>query len=294
MVEGTSYHIYYQFKGDISMKKLFIFLVMTLMIIVSACSPKKSDSLVLVKGGTFANKNSNYYEKKEAISSFYIAKYEITQKEWLEIMDNNPSTFKGDDLPVETVSWYDCIEYCNKRSVKEGLKPYYNINKDKKDPDNRNDNDSIKCLITINEGANGYRLPSETEWEYASGGGQKTKNFIYSGSDKVDDVAWYWKNAGNKPLSGNWNWPAIENNKNKTKSVGTKKPNELGIYDMSGNVREWCFDWYIDLNLNSGYLRVCKGGGWIGDEHCCEPSYRGKFDPNGMGSDQGFRVCRNK
>lgn len=276
------------------MKKLLILLVIALMLIVSACSPEKPDQLVLVSGGNFVNKNSIYFEKKETISSFYISKYEITQKEWTEIMGNNPSGFKGDNLPVETVNWYDCIEYCNKRSQKEGLKLYYNINKEKKDPKNINENDIIKWTITVNEDANGYRLPTEAEWEYASGGGQMSKSFKYSGSDKIDDVAWHWRNAGNETLSGNWNWPAIENNKNKTNPVGKKKPNELGLYDMSGNVREWCFDWYMDLNIGSGYLRVCKGGGWLGDEHCCEPSYRGNFDANGMGSDQGFRVCRNK
>src|SRR5687767_3150362 len=107
------------------MKKAFIFLT-TLMVVVSGHSQKKQDDFVLVKGGSFKNINSNY-GSKVTISDFYIAKNEVTQKEWIEVMGNNPSKFKGDNLPVETVSWYECIEYCNKRSLKEGLQPYYTI-----------------------------------------------------------------------------------------------------------------------------------------------------------------------
>lgn len=267
---------------------------MAIMFVVSACSQEKPDNLVLIKGGIFMNTKSNYYGKGAAISNFYIGKYEVTQKEWIEIMGSNPSEFKSDNLPVEMVSWYDCVEYCNKRSTKEGLKPYYNIDKNKKDPDNKNNNDDIKWTVTINEGANGYRLPTEKEWEYAAGGGQMSKSYTYSGSNNADEVAWYWRNAGDKYLSGNWNWPMIENNKNKTKSIGLKKPNELGLYDMSGNVREWCWDWYKGLDINSISVRVCKGGGWIGDDTSSELSFRGKYDANGKAQDLGFRVCRGE
>ncbi|WP_261305147.1 formylglycine-generating enzyme family protein [Paenibacillus andongensis] len=277
------------------MRKLLIFLLIAIIIVVSACSqerPEKNDSLVLVKGGTFVSTKSNYYGKSVTISNFYIGKYEVTQKEWIEVMGSNPSEFKGDNLPVEMVSWYDVVEYCNKRSIKEGLKPYYNIDKNKKDPNNKSDNDNIKWTVTINEGANGYRLPTEAEWEYAASGGQISKNYTYSGNNNADEVAWYWRNAGDKYISGEWNWPIIENNKNKTKSIGLKKPNEFGLYDMSGNVREWCWNWYGDLGSNSGSFRVVKGGGWIGDVSNNELSFRGKFEANGFGPDQGLRVVR--
>jgi formylglycine-generating enzyme required for sulfatase activity len=178
-------------------------------------------------------------------------------------MGNYPSEFMGDNLPVEMISWYDCIEYCNKRSLQENLDPYYNIDKDTKDPNNVSEYDDLKWTISINETANGYRLPTEAEWEYTASGGQKSKNYIFSGSD------------------------------NATKPIGTMKPNELGLYDMSGNVREWCY-WYEESDIESGSYRVWKGGGWLGEVKCCELTFRGKYEANGMGFDSGFRICRNK
>src|SRR5689334_10242291 len=125
------------------MRNLFIFLLSAI-VLVSAYSQTLPDNLVFIKGGTFVNTNSNFYGRCAVISSFYIGKYDVSQKEWLEVMDSNPSQFKGDLLPVERVTWYECVEYCNRRSIKEGLKPYYRIDKTQKDPNNENDNDEIK------------------------------------------------------------------------------------------------------------------------------------------------------
>lgn len=284
--------------------------VVTLMVTVAGLgesSGKVPDNFVLVKGGTFRNTHSNYYGKGVTVSDYYIGKYEVTQREWVEVMGGNPSKFKGDNLPVETVNWYDSVEYCNKRSIKEGLQPYYNIDKNKKDPSNMpdpkfGDLDNIKWTVSINPGANGYRLPTEAEWEYAADGGQLSKSYTYSGSDLEDEAAWYWRNSGDKELTGFWQWLAIEQNHDQTKQVGSKKPNELGLYDMSGNAREWCWDWYGDLGKNvsdpkgseSGFNRVWKGGGWMGAAFTLESAFRGHLAANGTGPDQGFRVCRNK
>jgi len=252
-----------------------------------------SDQMVLVEGGTFKHKRSNYSGGEVAVQDFYIGKYEVTQKEWTAVMGSNPSKFRGDNLPVDSVSWYEAIEYCNRRSLMEGLEPYYNIDKSQADPDNKSEIDPLKWIVTINEGANGYRLPTELEWEYAASGGQKSKGYKYSGGNKPDDVSWNWRNAGNRYLKGGWSWQSIENNENRTRPVGRKKANELGLYDMSGNVREWCWDWYEDQMVESGMFRVVRGGGWLGDVHTLEIKFRGMFDASGVGPDQGFRVARN-
>lgn len=282
--------------------------LMATLAVASDSSGKAPDNFVLVEGGIFRNIKSNYYGRGVTVSDFYIGKYEVTQKEWTDVMGSNPSKFNGHNLPVEMVNWYDAVEYCNKRSIKEGLKPYYNIDKNHKDPNNKPDPhfgelDTIRWTVTINGDANGYRLPTEAEWEYAADGGQLSKNYTYSGSNNIEDVAWYWKNSGDKELGGPWLWPAVEGNHDQTKPVGSKKLNELGLYDMSGNVREWCFDWYGDslpANLpdpqgsSSGFNRVWKGGGWMGGEFTDESAFRGSLAANGTGPDQGFRVSRNK
>lgn len=287
------------------MKKLII--ATTMFLLTSLCSGQAPGNFVLVKGGTFRNATSNYFGKDVAVSDFYIDKYLVTQKEWIKVMGGNPSRFIGDDLPVEMVSWYDAIEYCNRRSFQDGLRPFYNIDRTTKDPHNKPDPkfgqlDDVEWTVTINPSANGYRLPTEAEWEYAAGGGQLSRSYTYSGSDNVDEVAWYWRNSGDDYLTGYWMWPRLRQNHDRSQPVGSKKPNELGLYDMSGNVREWCWDWYGDLQSHitnpqgsqEGFGRVWKGGGWMGADFATATAFRGSLAANGKGPDQGFRVCRNK
>lgn len=268
------------------------FLLLT--VLLFSCTKQESGDFILVKGGLCQNTKSNLYGMNIEIADFYIGRYEVTQKEWKEVMGNNPSKYMGDSLPVENVTWYDCIDYCIKRSLKEGLEPFYNIDTTVIDSLNICEFDSMKWNVTVNLEANGYRLPSEFEWEYAASGGSKSKSFKYSGSNELNSVAWYWMNSGDHPLSGTWTWQELEKNNNRTHPVGKKLPNELGLYDMSGNVREWCEDWYVDQKTTMGNYRSQRGGGWMGSELRCEISNRDNFEPNGKGPDQGFRVCRSK
>ena len=180
---------------------------------------QNKDDFVLVEGGTFTMGHEEPHQIKHMIphevtltESFYMCIHEVTNKEYEEVMKKAPSKYKGDNRPVDQVSWYDAIEYCVQRSLNEGLTPCYK--------------GSRKNGYTCDFSANGYRLPTEAEWEYAARGGKKDAlDTDYSGSDDIDRVAWYEDNSGDK-----------------THDVMTKAPNELGIYDMCGNVWEWCWD----------------------------------------------------
>ncbi len=250
------------------MKKLL--LLMTLILTLVSCGTQASkeaevkevvqeevqveDGYVLVEGGTFTM-GDTFGDGEEdqkpthsvSLDSFYISKYEVTQKEYKELIGYNPSKISGENNPVEHVSWYDAVIYANRLSEKVGLKPYYDISNITKD------GDITYATVTI-LGGKGYRLPTESEWEYAARGGNQSKGYKYSGSNNVDEVAWYDKNSDSK-----------------TQVVGQKKANELGIYDMSGNVHEWCWD--LDGSYSSSkktnptgalesYYRVFRGGSW--------------------------------
>jgi len=260
------------------------------------------DDFIRIQGGTFvmgspANElghSDNEFQHQVTVSSFYIGEYEVTQKEYKKIMGKNPSSFSsfnGDNLPVENVSWYDAIEYCNKRSQKEGLTPVYTINKLKKDPNNQNSNDKVKWIVTWNKNANGYRLPTEAEWEYACRAGMNTafnnNNDDYANSTSVSEVAWY-----------------INNTNLRTHDVGMKDANAWGLYDMHGNVWEWCWNWYGDysseaqtdpMGASSGFFRVSRGGGCDSSAEQVRSAYRSNnINPNYTNGNLGFRVVRSE
>ena len=200
-------------------------------------------------------------------ASYYIGKYQVTQKEYKDVMGYNPSSFEDcENHPVEQVTWYDALEYCNKLSKRDGYKVAYSITKIA-----RRGNNITKAKVIIKDGANGYRLLSSNEWEYAARGGNKSKNYKYSGSNNIDEVAWYYENSGNQ-----------------TYPVGVKKENELGIYDMSGNVWEWCFD---TINVSS---RVLRGGSWCYGAYGCGVDYVISNDPVSRYGGIGVRYGRTK
>ena len=239
--------------------------------------------MIFVNGGTFwmGSTEATYISSEQAyraeVTSFYISETEITQEVWTKVMGNNPSSFKGESRPVEMITWIDAVKFCNALSEKEGLDPVYQIS-----------GNTAKCDWT----ANGYRLPTETEWEYAArGGDQKAteqeilSRVYYSGSDKADEVAWYSGNSGKQ-----------------TKPVKSKEPNELGLYDMSGNVWEWCWDWMgaypkaetrDNRGAASGNTKVLRGGAWFTPVNLCRVTYRFWNAVTFKANSVGFRIVRN-
>jgi formylglycine-generating enzyme required for sulfatase activity len=218
-----------------------------------------------VKGGTF--RMSDTYQV--TLSDFEIAKYPVTQKLWQEIMGNNPSHFKGDDLPVENVNWDDCQQFLKKLNEKFPGKT--------------------------------WRLPTEAEWEFAARGGTLSKGYEYAGSNQLDEAGWFWENSGDKALSGEWKSELLTQNKCRTHPVGQKKANELGIHDMSGNVWEWCQDWYGPYpngpqtnprGPKTGDYRVNRGGSWLDRAQYCRVSYRNSNTPSYRNFYLGFRPVR--
>ncbi|MCF7911687.1 MAG: SUMF1/EgtB/PvdO family nonheme iron enzyme [Candidatus Cloacimonetes bacterium] len=237
------------------------------------------DNMVFVEGGTFQMGSNDGHDNEKPVhsvtlSDFYIGIHEVTQGEYEEVMGKNPSYFKisGVNAPVEKVSWYDVVNYCNKLSDQDGLQRCY----------------SRKFLIFFkcDFSANGYRLPTEAEWEFAARGGNKSKGYKYSGSNDIGSVAWYSSNSGSK-----------------THSVGSKQANEIGIYDMNGSVYEWCWDRY-KYNYSSseqtnpkgpfmGDGRVVRGGSWSNDARDCHVTYRGYFEHSKSIVNLGFRLVRS-
>ena len=232
------------------------------------------------------------------IASFYMSDHEVTRGEYKAVMGSDPSTasaydkdgnrLTGDDNvknnPVNYISWYDALVYCNTRSINEGLTPCYAIG-GKTDPKDwgsvPSSSNSTWNAATCDFTADGYRLPTEAEWEWAARGGE---NYTYAGSDDIDEVAWYTSNT----------------NDTGTRDVKTKKKNAYGLYDMSGNVWEWCWDWYGSISGDtaavgsaSGSCRCPRGGSWNGSANGAQVAYRVGHNPSLRYYYYGFRLVRN-
>lgn len=220
------------------------------------------NNMVHVEGGTFimgdsTKRNTRWSTYLEApahqvtVSSFSIGKYEVTQKEWCAVMGSNPSSFIGDNLPVNSVSWIECQIFIDKLNTITGMS---------------------------------FRLPTEAEWEFAARGGNKSRGYMYAGSNIIESIAWF-----------------KDNGQNKIHPVGSKSPNELGLYDMSGNVWEWCYDWFKlydsstqhnPVGPSSGETRVVRGGSFCNEANQLQILIRYGSGPNNHNNYQGFRlVC---
>jgi len=225
--------------------------------IIVATKPK---SMPLVPNTLEDFLDESFAELNHDGNTIYMSKFLVTQALYKSWMGTNPSNFKGEQLPVENVSWYDAAEFCNR------LSEQFKETREKK----RYIRDKEKRLIE-DITKKGFRLPTEAEWEYAARGGKDGKGFDYSGSNNIDEVAWYWENSDRR-----------------THPVGQLKPNELGLFDMSGNVWEWCEDW----RDNDKTSRVLRGGSWDLNAFNCRVSIRCYSHPDIRLGNFGFRlVC---
>ena len=311
------------------MKKGLLFLMM-IMIIFTACAEEQEvytpifgdDGLVLVEGGSFMMGGGELEESQPihevTVSDFYLSAYEVTVAEIRAFTEDSGIPFDWDDRsitirfdpehsrlnlednwPMFNITWLEAVKYCNWLSEKRGLQPVYRILDESRD----------EMKVEWDRQANGYRLPTEAEWEYAARGGRWSKDTLFAGSNNIDEVAWYEGNSGDKP----WELQPHE--------VGTKQPNELGLYDMTGNLSEWVWDYFgIDYYSKSlkdnpvgpdvGYApeyftghyelnpewetiaRVVRGGGWMSSEKWATITSR-TGHPWFSRPEFGFRIARN-
>jgi formylglycine-generating enzyme required for sulfatase activity len=233
--------------------------------------------MVQVKGGKFfmgatqEQAGMAYSEELPAhevtLTDYWIGQTQVTQKLWMAVMGSNPSSEKGDDLPVETVSFDDCCLFIQRLNLLTGAS---------------------------------FRLPTEAEWEFAARGGLRSQGYQFAGSDTIDDVAWYWRNSGKEIVTGDWNLDYLKNSGISTRPVAMKAPNELGLYDMCGNVWEWCSDFYAPYTdapvtnpkgAEKGDKRTFRGGGWNSFARYCRVSHRYECPLKAKSNSLGLRLA---
>lgn len=258
-----------------------------------------SFKMVLVEGGTFMMGSENGRDNEKPVhevklESFYLGQTQVTQELWKAVMGQDPETlaFPHPQRPVERVSWYDSVAFCNELSKKQGFRPAYAIYEDRKDSGNQNSFDDQKWTVTLIDDADGYRLPTEAEWEYAARGGPTWRNHLveYAGSPNQNEIAWWGTTSHDI-----------------SQPVALRPPNPLGLFDMSGNVWEWCWDWFGleyyqtfsnqkavegPIGPESGEYRVVRGGSWDSDDDNLRVAFRYGLSPFNRIDDYGLRLCR--
>ena len=267
--------------------------------IIGVLTMSQASDFILIKGGTFqmGSPDSEDWRSNDevlhsvTVSPFYMASHEVTQQEWREVTGKNPSSFTGDNLPVESITWLEAVEFCNALSRKEGKTPVYTVSDGGR-------------TVTWDRGADGYRLPTEAEWEFAARAGTTTP-FYSKRVPGADDVNFY----GHYPYQIEQNYfndsvletqPGVY--RGKTLPVGSFKPNPWGLYDIYGNVGEWCFDYYGDYSASnqtnpagpdSGTRRVYRGGGWNDFGKNLRSAYRAAMQQSSSAYNVGLRLVYN-
>jgi formylglycine-generating enzyme required for sulfatase activity len=262
------------------MKKLLVVLFVCVAAGVFAQQNTIPEGFVRINGGTFimgspaseTGRDDDEIQHRVTVSAFYMGRYEVAQADYEEVMGTNPSETKGFNLPVTNVSWFDAIEYCNRLSQRERLTPAYTIS-----------GSGNNRTVEWNRNANGYRLPTEAEWEYACRAGTTTA--YNTGAAINNNTGWHWANSGRR-----------------MHPVGEKPANAWGLHDMHGNVQEWCWDWYGEygttnqtdpVGVTSGASRVRRGGSYLDNGQRLRSAWRSiSITPDSRVIDIGFRLVR--